>query len=211
MCDRPLILEDSLDNHLVRFADHTAWQLTKKLSEKPWEGTALGKRREPDEDGEWQPSEAHAVYECLQVQGPRLGSVAIVKVRIEVPYDLPPSDDPEERAKEASGMRLNDYTVQEIETLKRLTAGKCSATPTLLAVKVDVQDKSSVLNSTGKPGFSSRWDDNVQWWMPGGYIVYILMNKLPAEPLNSNTYWRGQLFTPEDRNEVRSAFKKAYM
>ncbi len=108
-------------------------------------------------------------------------------------------------------MRLNDYTVQEIETLKRLTAENCSATPILLAVKVDVQDKSSVLNSSGKPGFSSRWDDDVQWWMPGGYIVYILMNKLPAEPLNYNTYWRGQLFTMEDRNEVRSAFKKAYM
>lgn len=108
-------------------------------------------------------------------------------------------------------MRLNDYTVQEIETLKRVTAAGCSATPTLLAVKVGVQDKSSVLNSNGKPGFSSRWDENVQWWMPGGYIVYILMNKIPAEPLNYNTYWRGQLFTKEDRDEIRSAFKKAYM
>ncbi|KAL8918051.1 MAG: hypothetical protein Q9208_007573 [Pyrenodesmia sp. 3 TL-2023] len=210
MYDRPWILEDSLDNRVVKFADHTAWRLTKKLSEKSWEGTAPEERDNLDEDDEWQPSEAHAVYECVQVQGPWRGTVAIVKVRIEVPYSLPPDEDPQERAKEASGMRLNDWTMQEIETLERLTAGGCSATPTLLAVKVDVQDE-SVLNSSGKPEFESRWGENIQWWMPGGYIVYILMEKLPAEPLDIYTYWKGQRFTMEDRNEIRKAFKKAYM
>ncbi|KAL8966176.1 MAG: hypothetical protein Q9197_006132 [Variospora fuerteventurae] len=192
---RPLILVDYLNDHVVKFPNETAWQLKKELAAKPWAGTT------PDEleDGEeWEPFEEHAVYECVQVQGPRLGTVAIVKVRIEVPADLPPSDDPQERAKHASGMRLNLYTTNEIEILKRLTAAGCSATPTLLAVKVDMQTESDL----GRPGWVTPP------WMPGGYIVYILMVKIPAQPLDYTFFWR---MTQNERNEVRIAFRKAFL
>ena len=74
---RERMILDSMDNHVVTFPNNTVLQLNKKLSEKAWEGSAT--REDPD----WQPSEAHAVYECTQVEGPQLGSVAIVKVRIE--------------------------------------------------------------------------------------------------------------------------------
>lgn len=77
---RPLILVKYLDDHVVKFPNETAWQLRKKLAAKPWAGT----RPNELEDGEeWKPFEEHAVYECVQVQGPRLGTVAIVKVRME--------------------------------------------------------------------------------------------------------------------------------
>ncbi|KAL8946994.1 MAG: hypothetical protein Q9222_006676 [Ikaeria aurantiellina] len=204
---RDQIIEDSLNNRVVKFSNQTAWRLTKKISEKPWEGTSPEEREEGQEgDDEWQPSEAHAVYECTQVYGPRLGTVAIMKIRIEVPYSLPPNDNAQDRAKESSGMRLNDWTVQEIETLKRLTTAECSSAPRLLGVQVDVQDQSVLYF----PASDQRQSD-VRWWMPGGYIVYILMTKLSAEPLDICSYWEEHRFAREDRDEIRTAFRKAYL
>lgn len=114
---------------------------------------------------------------------------------LRVPEHLPPNHDPQERAKHASGMRLNFYTSAEIRTLERLTAAGCSATPTLLAVKADTQD------ALNHPGLISPW------WMPGGYIVYILMARIPAESLDISSFWS---FSQNERDEVRSAFRKAY-
>ncbi|KAL9031069.1 MAG: hypothetical protein Q9196_000879, partial [Gyalolechia fulgens] len=108
-------------------------------------------------------------------------------------------------------MRLNGATELEIENLEKLTAAGCSVTPTLLAVKIDVQDE-SILRY---PAWDQREDDGdfseggTKWWMPGGYIVYILMGKLPAQSLD--TFWKRDMFTKHDRDEVRNAFKKAYL
>ena len=118
-----------------------------------------------------------------------------------VPYELPPSDDPQVRAKDASGMRLASSTKTEIYTLKKLTAAGCSVTPRLLATKIDVQDRSILHKKTS--------DHERRWWMPGGYIAYILMEKLPAQVLEYSSFWND--FTEKDREEVRRAFKKAYM
>lgn len=91
-------------------------------------------------------------------------------------------------------MRLNYATEQEIDILKRLTSAGCSSTPSLLAVKIDAQEE-SVLDC----------------WMPGGYIAYILMTKLPGEPLDLNVFWNENVYTKADRDEVRKAFKESYM
>ncbi|KAI4114456.1 MAG: hypothetical protein LQ345_004758 [Seirophora villosa] len=199
-CHRRLIAEyysddQYLNDPVVRFPNETSWQLTNQISGKPWEGTYEIEREELEHGEDWQPFEEHAVYECVQVQGPQLGTVAIMKVRFEVPEHLPPNHDPQERAKHASGMRLNFYTSAEIRTLERLTAAGCSATPTLLAVKVDTQD------ALNQPGLISPW------WMPGGYIVYILMARIPAQSLDITSFW---IFSQNERDEVRSAFRKAY-
>ncbi len=74
---RERLIGDSMNNRVVTFPDKTAWQLKRKICEKAWEGSSTRK----DED--WQPSEAHAVYECAQIEGPESGSMAIIKVRIE--------------------------------------------------------------------------------------------------------------------------------
>ncbi|KAL9633078.1 MAG: hypothetical protein Q9204_003539 [Flavoplaca sp. TL-2023a] len=204
---RPLILEDCLDRRVVKFSDNNHWQLTVKISEKPWDGSYDSEREEYED---WQPHEAHAVYECRQIRGSNVGTVAIMKIRLEVPRHLPPSDDPKERAKDASGMRLNYATDNEIKILQRLTNARCSVTPSLLGFKIDVQD-SSVLNSTGKPGFEEKWGEDKQWWMPGGYIAYILMTKLHAQPLNIQLYWDDKTFGKQQRDEVRRAFQAAYL
>ncbi|KAL8871044.1 MAG: hypothetical protein Q9174_003047 [Haloplaca sp. 1 TL-2023] len=194
---RLLIIEDCLDGRVVKFTHNNHWQLTKKISEKPWDGTDKEEREEFGDT--WQPHEEHAVYECTQVRGSRVGDVAIMKVRLD--------NDPKERARDASGMRLNFSTKNEIEVLQQLTAARCSVTPALLASKIDVQDE-SVLNSQGKPKFEEEWGEKRQWWMPGGYIVYILMSKLNAQTLHEDVYWG---FDRQQRDEVRSAFKKAYL
>lgn len=112
---------------------------------------------------------------------------------------MPPIEDPTERAKYASGGRLNWATEQEIEALEKVTAAGCSVTPHLLAVKRDLQDESIM-----------DWG-YLKWWMPGGYIVYILMTKLPAQPLDLNCFWNPKLFNAQDRHEIRQSFREAYM
>ena len=77
---RPNIIENSLHGRQVTFLDKTVWRLTQKICEKPWDGFEPSDRQEYDD---WDPSEAHAVYECVQIRGPQRGSIAIVKVRIE--------------------------------------------------------------------------------------------------------------------------------
>ncbi|KAL8949738.1 MAG: hypothetical protein Q9222_004184 [Ikaeria aurantiellina] len=189
---RSLLLEDSLDRRVVTFSDDNRWQLTKKLSEKPWAGSYEDQR---GKDEDWQPHEAHAIYECIQIRGPRIGMLAIMKVRID--------DDPNQRGKDASGMRLNSASENEIEILQRLTAAHCSVTPSLLAFKIDAQDD-SVLSAKGKPKFGKAWGESKRWWMPGGYIVYILMTKLNAEPLDINAFWA---FSRQQRDDIRRKCK----
>lgn len=104
-------------------------------------------------------------------------------------------------------MRLNGYTSQEIASLKRVTAAHCSVTPKLLAMKIEAQDE-SLLNSQDSPELQRYWG-NVKWWMPGGYVVYILMTKLPGQPLGS--FWDEQIFSPRDRQEIRDSFRTAYL
>jgi hypothetical protein len=55
---------------------------------------------------------------------------------------------------------LNAETNHEIEALQILTRAGCSSTPALFSRKQDKQ----------------RWES----WVPGGYKVYILMEKLPG-------------------------------
>ncbi|KAL8875462.1 MAG: hypothetical protein Q9198_006188, partial [Flavoplaca austrocitrina] len=126
------------------------------------------------------------------------------------PYTLPPRSDPKERAKEASGLRYNAYTKGEIDTLQKLTAAGCSATPQLLGVKYDLQD-SSILESNSRPATGGRRRQDIDWWIPGGYIVYILMTRLQAQPLGINTFWDERLFTKQDRDDIREAFQRSFV
>ncbi|KAL8749511.1 MAG: hypothetical protein Q9199_007640 [Rusavskia elegans] len=201
------LLEDSLDRRVVAFPNYVEWQLINKISEKAWEGSDEDERKR---NASWQPDEAHAIYECVQIRGLDVGTVAIMKVRVEVPHDLPPKNDPRERANDASGLRLNYATKNEIKVLQIFTAANCSATPKLLGYKIDVQDD-SLLNSHGKPRFEAAWGRSKKWWMPGGYIVYILIAKLQAEPLDINTFWTENLFPSQKRAEVRARFQESYM
>ncbi|KAL8670712.1 MAG: hypothetical protein Q9168_004761 [Polycauliona sp. 1 TL-2023] len=162
------ILGNDFDGRVLTFPGYVHWQLTKKLSEKIWEGSDEKKR---GKDDDWNPDEAHAVYECKKIRGPSTGEI-------------------------------------EIGNLRRLTAAGCSATPSLLDVKYDVQD---VLVPKPQDGVGSKvdWNQDTLWRLPGGYIVYILMTKLQAQPLDINTFWHE--FTRQQQDDVRAAFKKSFL
>src|SRR5947209_19261190 len=97
-----------------------------------------------------------------------------------------PHPNPRERAKYAS-KELNDYTENEINVLTKLTECDCSASPRLISWMREQQDETM--------------------WVPGGYVVYILMEKLPGDsPFN---FWVEKYFSLEDRDEVRKAFRAA--
>jgi hypothetical protein len=98
--------------------------------------------------------------------------------------------DPKYRAKEATN-KTSIYTEMEITALSRLTRTKCLYTPKLLSILRKEQDSTM--------------------WVPGGYLIFILMEKLPGvPPLNffkpSDTQ---PAMTRPQRDEVREAFKKA--
>ena len=63
-----------MKDRLVKFASTETWQIKNKLSEK---------QRVADNYYSWKPSEAHAVYECVQVESFNVGAVAILKLRIQ--------------------------------------------------------------------------------------------------------------------------------
>jgi hypothetical protein len=98
--------------------------------------------------------------------------------------------DPRQRAKQATE-QLTDRAEMEIKALSRLTKAKCPYTPKLLSW--------------------SRVKQDTSMWIPGGWLVFILMKKLPgASPFN---FWAPDAGRPAmtraQRDEVREAFKKA--
>ncbi len=180
---------DMFNDRTIQFHDGTIWQLGRKLSEAA--------------QHRYHPSEARAVYVSTQVTGPQVGAQAIVKVRMQwvFPVSLPsnpqltllripnserPHPDPVERAKDASE-KWNADTEEEIEALETLTKAGCAAAPKLLSWTQGQQDNTM--------------------WVPGGYIVYILMEKLPGAP--PVDFWVEGRYSLEERNEIRAAFRKA--
>jgi hypothetical protein len=89
-----------------------------------------------------------------------------------------------ERAKQAQTIP-EVGTQNEIEALQILTQAGCSSSPTLLALKQENQ--------------------SVDMWLPGGYIVYILMNKLPGIHID-----RIESLPRLERDELRKSFKNAW-
>jgi hypothetical protein len=79
----------------------------------------------------------------------------------------------------------------EITELKRLTRMKCPYTPKLLSILREKQDSTM--------------------WVPGGWLIFILVEKVPGKPLD--TFWKPSkerpAMTRSQRDEVRIGFKEA--
>lgn len=56
----------------------------------------------------------------------------------------------------------------ELDALKDLTENKCTATPKLLGYRFDKQDGNDLA--------------------PGGYIMYLVWEKVPGDPLDINEF-----------------------
>ena len=102
---------------------------------------------------------------------------------------------PDERAKYVADDQYGVYTEQETDSLDALTKAHCSVTPILYLLHPYLQDESIL-----------RGKDGYEYWMPGGYIVYVVMQKLPAVPLNSDIFWNE--FSQEKRTEIRTSFRE---
>ena len=108
-------------------------------------------------------------------------------------WDLDP---PEVRAEYACGGAFNPATEQECTSLENLTEVECTVTPKLIIIQQNFQDE-SILRSKGGSSY----------WMPGGYVVWIVMEKLPAIPLNLGIYWG---LPAQERKALRASFKEGY-
>lgn len=80
----------------------------------------------------------------------------------------------------------NEVTALEIDRVDRLTDLGCTSTPRLIDYEGMAQD------------------DGMGHWMPGGYIVYILMELLPGIPIYD--FW---VLPREERDGIRTAFQTA--
>ncbi|GAM35586.1 hypothetical protein TCE0_017f04034 [Talaromyces pinophilus] len=91
----------------------------------------------------------------------------------------------EDKAKEA----LLEAEISEERAMLALTKGGCESVPQLLNWKREKQD-----NNSGP--------------VPGGYLVYLVLQNLPGVRLSCEDYWN---FSGTQREEIREAFKVAYM
>ncbi|KAL2004255.1 hypothetical protein VTN02DRAFT_4770 [Thermoascus thermophilus] len=157
---------------------NTTWKLSPFLSERVLHG---------DEVNSVEISEASGVCIATQIDGPLRGREAILKVRMQIPpwYDQPGecSRDKAYYAKFKSN-QISHWADHEINILDELTKKGCSCTPKLLSFATQKQRDTD--------------------WVPGGYIVFILMEKLPGRDLTAF-----DTFSPDRRYEVRIAFGRA--
>ncbi|KAK2761127.1 hypothetical protein FQN54_001647 [Arachnomyces sp. PD_36] len=124
-------------------------------------------------------AEAVAVFRCMEIE-PNPGTLGIIKIRASIPEDDEPEDD------ENKEMALNALSILEPRNLQILTDAECSSAPKLLAQEMFRQT-----------------DDMCD---PEGYVVCIVMEALPGEPLDPRKFWgsdRGR------RDIIREAFRKA--
>lgn len=82
---------------------------------------------------------------------------------------------------------LPRYARDELAALQLLTRGRCKSTPLLIS---HLQDK--------------QGDD---MWVPGGFVLYILMTKCPGTALEHSGF---HTLPPETREDIRKSFKIAY-
>ncbi|KUM63788.1 hypothetical protein ACN42_g3295 [Penicillium freii] len=89
------------------------------------------------------------------------------------------------KVREAQASKPRNHV--ELDALKDLTKNKCTAAPKLLGYRFDKQDANDLV--------------------PGGYIMYLVWEKVPGEPLDINEFWS----LPFSQRQIfRDKFKKAY-
>ncbi|KAE8363523.1 hypothetical protein BDV27DRAFT_158690 [Aspergillus caelatus] len=93
------------------------------------------------------------------------------------------------RARQASTSYEDDFDIKsQVYVLEILTNHGCKSTPGILARKEDLQKKTDLV--------------------PGGYIVYVLMQYLLGIQLSEEFFWNSEYSV---REEIRQAFKAAWL
>lgn len=154
------------------------WRITSKLSEHNNQSNAFIYQRDP------RPTEAWGVFKCVNNAN---AQSAIMKIYKQIPYDGSLPTTPNFRRVQASA-NLARYSRRELPALTTLTKAKCKSTPILINCKQAQQNNFDVL--------------------PDGYILYLVMRKLPGIRLRYDLYW--QEMSRGERDAIRQAFKQSW-
>ncbi|KKZ61142.1 hypothetical protein EMCG_04243 [[Emmonsia] crescens] len=166
------------DLYLPTLRDDTTWNIGKKISEK----STLLPSIPGIQNGK---AEAQAVYHCEEiVQNMATGKRAIVKVRMQVPPEFPPSLDPAVRAQLAN-RKPAGWTKKELDSLRHFNEKKCTVVPQQLLVV-------------------ETWQHGPEMPVPNGYLIFIVMEKLPGVTLSD--FWSYPLLK---RDMIRASFAKS--
>ncbi|KKZ64133.1 hypothetical protein EMCG_01553 [[Emmonsia] crescens] len=166
------------DGYELCCREETIWRIGEKISER----STLMPSHSSISQGR---AEAQAVYHCEQiVQGRPNDKRAIIKVRMQVPPEYPPSLNPGIRASLAQ-QQPSGWTLQELQSLRYFNAKKCTVVPKLL----------NVVRS---------WQSEPDMPVPKGYLVFIVMEKVPGVSLIK--FWEYDL---PKRNKIRASFRRS--
>ncbi|KLJ13654.1 hypothetical protein EMPG_11417 [Blastomyces silverae] len=166
------------DGYELRCREGTIWRIGEKISER----STLMPGHPSTGQGR---AEAQAVYHCEQiVQGKPNDKRAIIKVRMQVPSEYPPSFNPDVRASLAQ-QQPSGWALQEIQSLRYFNAKNCTVVPKLLNVVMS-------------------WQSEPDMPIPKGYLVFIVMERVPGVPLDK--FWSYEL---PKRHKIRASFLDA--
>ncbi|KAI9927162.1 hypothetical protein MW887_003545 [Aspergillus wentii] len=161
----------------VTFPDTAeTWVLTKKLSDTACQYT------QSDFELLGGPSGAYGTFECHRAGNP--SDTAIMKIFMQVPHGGSGGQTQSEMAGQASE-KLDYYARSALEGYKQLKQAGCTSTPRLMGYKIDRQGRDELV--------------------PGGYMVYMLLGKVPGVQLDT-VYWS---MSPEVREKIRGLFRVA--
>lgn len=153
------------------------WFVIEKLSERPSPATV------EDFDDGMGPAYTVGKYLCRLAGTGNEKKLAFMRIYKQIPLDGTRLDSVQVREAQASKPRNH----VELDALKDFTENKCTATPKLLGYRFDKQDGNDLV--------------------PGGYIMYLVWEKVPGDPLDINEFWS----LPFSRRQIiRDKFKKAY-
>jgi hypothetical protein len=101
-----------------------------------------------------------------------------------IPHEGTMSDKPESRRMQRT-QELSGNASDELEGLRTLTQHQCTLAPRLVN--------------------SLQCEQDETMWVPGGYLLFILMTRCPGKPIEN---FRDE--PPVKQNEIRQAFENAY-
>ncbi|RFU35279.1 hypothetical protein B7463_g1019, partial [Scytalidium lignicola] len=153
----------------------TTWKLGAKLADE-------GYNQWPITVGPTYPAGAWVPFSCMEVGGS--GTEHVIKIHMQIPHGGTESDRLRSRALQASD-NLPEYAKDELEGLKTLTTHGCRSTPALINFMQCKQEE--------------------DMWVPGGYLLYLLMTKCPGKPIE---HFRQQPYSK--REEIRQALEVAH-
>ncbi|KAF3385693.1 hypothetical protein DPV78_012595 [Talaromyces pinophilus] len=136
--------------------------------------------KEEWEDFGCAPMKAIALFECVDEND---GQSAFMKIYMQIPYAGSEFFSSTYRRQQATP----DAEIAELSALQKLQANKCKSAPKLLNWKKEIQDDSGLV--------------------PGGFLVYLIIEKLPGIILSRARFWE---LSRTERDKIRDAFETSY-